>query len=218
MNSSDTNDGQECPPSFFSPYDEIRTTSHHLPHWHQDKVHVFVTWRLGDSLPGIKLQQWKEEQAAWLTHHPEPWDNKTETEFHACFSWQIDAWLDQGIGSCVLRDPLNALIIANAFRHFDGVRYELASFVVMPNHVHVMFRPMAEHTLADIVKSWKGFTAREINKRMGTKGPLWQDEYWDRLIRSEQHFRRVVRYIRENPEKARLKQGEFLLKADSIEK
>ena len=79
----------------------------------------------------------------------------------------------------------------------------------MPNHVHVLFRPLGKHVLAEILKSWKGFTAREINKRIGKKGSLWQDEYWDRLIRSERHFFKVAEYIRENPVKARLKKGEF---------
>jgi len=146
-----------------------------------------------------------------MKHHPEPWDEKTETEYHDRFSRQIDDWLDQGSGSCVLKDPVNAKILADALRHFDGERYELASFVVMPNHVHVLFRPLGEHALPDIVKSWKGFTAREINKRMGKTGALWQLEYWDRLIRNERHFFKVAEYIRENPVKAKLEGGKFIL-------
>jgi REP element-mobilizing transposase RayT len=172
---------------------------------------VFVTWRLGDSLPKAKLDQWKEERTIWLSHHPEPWDEKTETEYHDRFSRQIDEWLDQGSGSCVLKDPANAKVVANALRHFDGNRYEIASFVVMPNHVHVLFRPLGEHALAEILKSWKGFTAREINKRIGKSGALWQDEYWDRLIRNERHFFRVAEYIRQNPVKAKLREGHFIL-------
>jgi type I restriction enzyme R subunit len=111
----------------------------------------------------------------------------------------------------VLKAPSNAKSVAEALRHFDGERYELASFMVMPNHVHVLFRPLGDHVLADILKSWKGFTAREINKRLGKKGGLWQGEYWDRLIRNERHFSKVAEYIRENPVKARLREGEFIL-------
>ena len=171
---------------------------------------MFVTWRLGDSLPKAKLDQWKEERAIWLSHHPEPWDEKTEAEFHARFSSQMDEWLDQGSGSCVLKDPGNAGIVADALRHFDGERYEIASFVVMPNHVHVLFRPLGKHTLPEILKSWKGFTARKINKRIGKTGALWQNEYWDRLIRSERHFFKVAEYIRENPVKAGFKESGFV--------
>ena len=172
---------------------------------------MFVTWRLGDSLPKAKLDKWNEERDNWCKRYPEPWDDKTEEEYHERFSRQIDRWLDQGSGSCVLKDPSNAKIVADALRHFDGKWYEIASFVVMPNHVHVMFRPLGRHTLVKIVKSWKGFTAREINKRIGKTGALWQDEYWDRLIRSERHFSKVKEYIRENPVNARLKESEFIL-------
>ncbi len=114
---------------------------------------------------------------------------------------------------CVLKDPANAKIVADALWHFDSQRYELASFVVMPNHVHVLFRPLGRHALPEIMKSWKGFTARDINRRIGKAGSLWQDEYWDRLIRNEAHFLKVVKYIRENPVKAKLRDGQFLLES-----
>lgn len=203
--------GLENPHSFFNPHAEIDVTKNRLPHWQQGAAWVFVTWRLGDSLPKAKLDQWREERAIWLSRHPEPWDEKTESEYHDRFSSQIDEWLDQGSGSCVLKDPVNAGIVADALRHFDGDRYEIVSFVVMPNHVHVLFRPLGKYTLPEILKSWKGFTAREINKRIGRMGALWQDEYWDRLIRSERHFFKVAEYIRENPVKVSLKKEEFVL-------
>nr|MBC8525198.1 HsdR family type I site-specific deoxyribonuclease [Chlorobium phaeobacteroides] len=193
------NGGLENPPSFLDPEREIGMTQHRLPHWQQGDVWVFVTWRLADSLPQSKLEEWKEEREIWLSNHPEPWDEKTEEEYHERFSRQIDEWLDQGSGSCLLREPAYAQIVANALRHFDGERYQLASFVVMPNHVHVLFCPSGTHSLAGILKSWKGFSAREINKRSGKTGSFWQEEYWDRLIRSEKHFFRVAKYIRENP-------------------
>ena len=184
---------------FFNPEEKIEKHRRNLPHWQQGEAWVFATWRLGDSLPKEKLDQWNSERAIWCSHHPPPWDEATEKSYHERFSHRIDEWLDQGSGSCLLNDPANAKIVTDALYHFDGQRYEMASFVVMPNHVHVLFRPLGEHALADIVKSWKGFTAREINKRTGRKGPLWQEEYWDRLIRNEPHFAKVVDYIRENP-------------------
>lgn len=201
---------QESPRSFFHPEAEIHVTRNRLPHWQQGDVWVFVSWRLGDSLPKEKLDLLREERETWLNHHPQPWDEAQESEYHERFSRQIDDWLDQGSGSCLLKDPGNAAIVADALRHFDGDRYQLAAFVVMPNHVHVLFQPLGQHALADIVKSVKGFTAREINKRLGRQGPLWQEEYWDRLIRSEQHFFKVLEYIHENPRKAKLREGEFV--------
>ena len=202
--SNPLNHGQECPcpcanALFYNKQSETDTHRRNLPHWQQGHVWCFVTWRLADSLPKAKLDQWNTERSDWLKQHPEPWDEEAETAYHEKFSRQIDEWLDQGNGSCVLRDSANATIVAEAVRHFDGERYEIASFVVMPNHVHVLFRPLGGHVLADIVKSWKGFTGREINKRMGKTGVLWQDEYWDRLIRNERHFFKVAKYIRDNP-------------------
>jgi len=141
----------------------------------------------------------------------QPWNEITDAEYRDRFTRQIDMWLDQGNGSCVLKDPANAKIVADALRHFDGDRYIIASLVVMPNHVHALFRPSGKHTLAEILKSWKGFTARKINKRTGKTGTLWQDEYWDPLIRNEQHFFKVAEYIRENPAKAKLREGQFIL-------
>lgn len=81
----------------------------------------------------------------------------------------------------------------------------------MPNHVHALFHPLGTHKLAGIIKNWKGYTAWEINKRLGRSEALWQEDYWDQLIRNERHFFKVRQYIRENPAKARLKEGEYIL-------
>lgn len=203
--------GLENPHSYFDPYGEIEVTENHLPHWQQRNVFVFVTWRLGDSLPKAKLDQWKEEREIWLKRHPRPWNVKMAIRFHKRFSRRIEDWLDQGSGSCALKDPALANMVADALRHFDGERYELVSFVVMPNHVHVLFRPLGSHTIPKIVKSWKWFTARKINRKIGTSGRFWQADYWDRLIRHPLHFRRSAEYIRENPTRAGLSDGQFLL-------
>jgi type I restriction enzyme R subunit len=84
--------------------------------------------------------------------------------------------------------------------HFDGRRYELDCYVIMPNHVHVLFHPLGEFLLEDILHTWKRFTAREINKMRGKDGGLWQREYWDRLIRTEKQFHWTQNYIVKNPE------------------
>jgi type I restriction enzyme R subunit len=205
--------GQECPPSvaFLDPNAPIDRHEHRLPHWQQGDVFYFVTWRLADSLPAEKIKEWQAERDAWLSRHPGPWDEKTEEEYHERFSRQIDQWLDQGHGSCLLRDREYSTLVADAIRHFIGERYNIASFVVMPNHVHVLFRLRVPHRLEEVVKSWKGFTAREINRRIGKTGPLWQEDYWDRLIRNPRHFAKCAEYIRENPVKAKLRQGEFVM-------
>jgi len=200
----------DCSSSFFQRGGEIDIKHNRLPHWQQGDVWCFVTWRLGDSLPAALLRQWRQEKDAWLKCNPRPWDVATEREYYGIFMERIDGWLDKGMGSCLLRDSSNAEIVAGALRHFDGERCDVASFVVMPNHVHVLFRPLGEHKLRAILQSWKGFTAREINKRMNRKGALWQEDYWDRLVRSNHHFEYYFGYIKENPNKAGLKPGEFI--------
>jgi len=110
-----------------------------------------------------------------------------------------------------LRDTSCSAIVADAIRHFDGERYTVASFVVMPNHVHALFRLKNPYRLERIVKSWKGFTAREINRLLNKAGSLWQEDYWDRLIRNPRHFHKCLEYIRRNSIKARLRRNEFVL-------
>ena len=197
---------------FFDPYTSVNPRSHHLPHWHQPGVYCFVGWRMGDSLPRGLLDTWRAERDAWLAQHPEPWSEATELEYFDTFSRPMDKWLDAGKGSCPFRDPTLARIVGDTLEHFNGKHFELVSYVVMPNHIHVLFRPLHEHSVGRIVKSWKSFSAREVNKRLGKTGSLWMDEYWDRLIRDEAHFEYVRDYIRKNPSVARLKEGEYLLR------
>ncbi|MFK5923133.1 MAG: transposase [Verrucomicrobiota bacterium] len=146
-----------------------------------------------------------------MKHHPAPWDTASEKEYHQRFSSQINDWLDQGFGSCLLQEPRLANIIANAFHYFDQQRYKLSSFVIMPNHIHVLFQPLQKHRLPQIIKSWKGFTANHITRLTGSKGSLWQEDYWDRLIRNSRHFAKCLEYIRNNSGKAHLHKSQYLL-------
>jgi REP element-mobilizing transposase RayT len=86
----------------------------------------------------------------------------------------------------------------------------------MPNHVHALFAPMHDRPLEKIVHSWKRQSAVRINRIIGSSGALWQRDYSDRLIRNEQHLARCIRHIRSNPEKARLRAGEYILYESDI--
>lgn len=180
-----------------------------LPHWQQGDVWIFLTWRQGDSLPQSKILQWKQEKEAWLNHYPKPWDDETEAKYYKRFGQTMDEWLDAGYGSCLLKKEKNAQIISDALLHFNNQRYTLSDFVLMPNHVHVLFHPLKKHKLGDIVKTWKAFTAKEINAHENMRGPFWQANYWDRLIRSEEHFKWTQKYIQQNPKK--LRSGSYVL-------
>ena len=196
---------------FFNPYADIRHTENRLPHWQQEGAVYFVTFRLADSIPSHVLGQWQDEREAWLRAHPEPWPPELELEYHKRFSGAMERWLDAGHGGCFLRRPECAQIIAETLRHFEGERVAMGSFVVMPNHVHALFVQNPMWPLEKLIRSWKGFTARQINKLLGRSGNFWQRDFFDRLVRDEKHFANCVRYIRRNPEKANLTQNELVL-------
>ena len=196
---------------FLNEFAELHKTHNHLPHWQQDQATYFLTFRLGDSMPADLLKQWKLERDHWIQNHPKPWSPETEAEYHKNFSSRIDHHLDQGHGSCLFRDAENAGIVAGAIRHFDQSRYLLHAWVIMPNHVHLLLTLCESESLARIVASWKRFSAVKIHQQTRNSGTLWQKDYFDRMIRDWDHFMNVARYIRRNPQKAKLREGEFLL-------
>jgi REP-associated tyrosine transposase len=196
---------------FFNPYADIRFTANRLPHWQQKGAVYFVTFRLADAVPRHLRTQWESEREVWLRVHPQPWSGDVEREYHERFSGAVERWLDAGYGSCILRRHDCAAFVAEALRHFDGERVSLISSVVMPNHVHAVFVQNAAWPLEKILRSWKSYTSRRINARLGRDSSLWQRDYFDRLIRDEKHVANCVRYIRRNPEKAQLHDGQYLL-------
>ncbi|MEY2585438.1 MAG: carbamoyl-phosphate synthase large subunit, partial [Verrucomicrobiota bacterium] len=201
----------------FRAFDEhaaLQRTRRNLPHWEQEGATYFVTFRLADAVPAELAGQWREELEKWHEVHPEPWNALTRQEYRKRFLQPREDWLDAGHGSCALRDAQAGQIVANALRHFNGTRYHLDGFVVMPNHVHAIVQPLPGHSLKSIVRSWKTFSAREINKTLGRTGTLWMQESFDRIVRDWHSLVRSREYIARNPEKARLRSGEFVLSTE----
>jgi putative transposase len=181
-----------------------------LPHWRQDGATYFVTFRLHDSLPQEKLQELRELQRE-LENLPEakPGNNLTLRrldESALTLMRQIEKWLDQSMGECTLRLPEVSAKVMEALHETDGARCELGCYVIMPNHVHAVVKPLHPRTdsLERILQSWKGISSRRINELLGMSGALWQRESFDRSIRDEEHLWRVIQYIGSNPEKAGL--------------
>lgn len=203
---------------FFNPFAEIRHTENSLPYWQQQGAVYFITFRLADPIPEDLRARWEEARAIWLQFHPEPWTGNIEQEYHKRFSTEIEHWLDAGHGSCALRRGECARIVDDALRHFEGERFVRVSSIVMPNHVYALFIQNPEHALEDLLRSWKTFTAREINRLVRRSGNLWQRSYFDRLVRDEAHFANCVRYIRRNPTKARLSDDESILYESDLAK
>ena len=160
----------------------------YLPHFDAPWVTQFITLRLADSLPASRRGEWE--------HLLKIEDDRERRR-------RLEAYLDLGWGECWLRQPPIAALVENALRFFDGERYTLAAWVVMPNHLHILVE-VWDTPLSKLAKSWKDFTARKANKLLRRRGGFWEREYLDTLIKGEEHRRRAVRYIEHNPVKAKL--------------
>jgi predicted dehydrogenase/threonine dehydrogenase-like Zn-dependent dehydrogenase/REP element-mobilizing transposase RayT len=192
----------------FNPNTKTDKTRRNLPHWEQEGVTQFVTFRQADALPQEVLAQWSRDEEAWLVQHPRPWSAETEHLYDDFFHERKEQSLDQGYGSCLLADPEVSVIVRNAMHHFDGERYILDDYVIMPNHVHVLIKPLPGHDLSSIMHSWKSFTSREIKKRHSLgEAPFWQAERFDHALRSEAILELKREYIRQNPVKSGLRSG-----------
>lgn len=203
---------EACRTQTFVPFDPSATiTKGHrrLPHWQQGGRSYFVTFRLADSIPQEQLRQWSAERESWQHVHPEPYSPAEQAEYDRLFGEKLQEWLDVGYGECLLRQPTIANVVAASLRHFHGERYVLGAYVIMPNHVHVLVTPLGEWNLEQILHSWKSYTANEINRALGRTGEVWRHESFDHIVRNEESLQRFADYIRLNPSRAGLKEGEF---------
>ena len=117
--------------------------------------------------------------------------------------------LDECHGSCPLRRPELATLVGESLRSFDGTRYHLTDFVVMPNHVHLLVAFPDEAAMLVQCEGWKRFTAVRLNRLLGRSGRFWQVDGFNHLVRDETHFEKFRRYIADNPRQAGLKNGEY---------
>jgi REP element-mobilizing transposase RayT len=155
----------------------------YLPHFDSAETIQFITFRLFDSLPRAVAEA--------LAKQP---DNLAKT----------DERLDGGLGACWLGEPAIAELVENTILHFDGERYRVLAWCVMPNHVHVVVEPVDGNRLGDIVHSWKSYSANRANSILGRTGPFWHKDFFDRFIRDESHLARTIDYVENNPVKAGL--------------
>jgi type I restriction enzyme R subunit/putative DNA methylase len=164
----------------------------YLPHFDNPGTIQSVTFRLADSLPQSKLREIEDELV-----------NLPPAEIDAERRKKIEAWLDAGMGCCALRHPALAKVVRETLLKWDGDRYRLFAWCIMPNHVHVLLETIAP--LSKILQSWKSFTGRWAmgkNAELGLGVPgaaLWMHESWDRYIRDDEHFNHVHAYIEQNP-------------------
>jgi REP element-mobilizing transposase RayT len=195
-----------APPGFQGFRDDLLLTCYQqlLPHWRQDGATYAVTFRLADSLPQAKLEELCAFKAEWLRRNPPLRANAVADALSQAMMERVEAWLDQGMGDCVLRSSSLREPLIASMRASDGKTCELGAFVVMPNQVHAIVRPLDPRRVAleIVLKHWKGVSASEINRTLHRTAALWQRESFDRLIRDEEHLWRALQYLGRNPHKA----------------
>lgn len=207
---------------FFDPDDEYFIGARRLPHWTQAGTVCFITWRTWDSMLREVIESWLAERKRWLIRHKidpsaSDWRDRLtklpaseQRDFHRQLSARWESCLDECHGACVLRQPELWEIVGDSLRYFDGSRYVLTDFVVMPNHVHVLAAFREPATMLKQCASWKHYTAVQINKALARQGNFWEVEGFDHLVRSPEQFEHLRDYIAENPRQAKLRAGEFL--------
>jgi putative DNA methylase len=163
----------------------------YLPHYDDNSKVQFITIRLADSLPTDVFEQLRVEQKMGLV---------SEVELHRV----LENYLDSGKGAKYLGDPRIAEMIQANLLHFNGEKYQLHAWVLMPNHGHILLEPCEGHSLSAIMHSMKSYTSHQANKILRRSGQFWSKEYFDRYIRTAEHHRNTVRYIENNPVKAGL--------------
>ncbi|MCP4003670.1 MAG: hypothetical protein GY725_05695 [bacterium] len=202
----------------FDPKAELLIHEHFRPHWSQAGAIVFVTFRTNDSIPPDVMERWEREKQDWLHRrgHQGHWSRTVPTlstseqrQFHKTFNRCREEFLDTCHGRCVLRRPELAQIVADSLLHFDGDRYRMGDFVVMPNHVHLLAAFASAESMKEQFDSWLHYTAFRINQQLGDKGKFWQQEPFDHLVRSAEQYEYLRQYIADNPRKAGLKASEF---------
>ncbi|MFN0057780.1 MAG: REP-associated tyrosine transposase [Planctomycetota bacterium] len=169
----------------------------YLPHFDQPGATQSITFRLADSVPSTLIRRWRSElklDEAEAAAEPQRVELRR----------RIERFADRGFGECWLQVPSIAEIVENSLFHFDGERYALIAWCVMPNHVHVMVETRAQSSLREIMHSWKSFTSKACNRYLNRTGQFWAPDYFDRFIRDTRHLQAAIQYIHENPVKAGL--------------
>jgi REP element-mobilizing transposase RayT len=160
----------------------------YLPHRDELGLTQFVTFRLAESFPESLRSEWE--------HFFKIEDDRERRE-------KLEAYLDKGRGECHLRRADVAQLVEDNFRRFFGDRYDLRAWVVMPNHIHVLFK-VGTVSVSEIVGAWKKHTGRLANQLLGKQGAFWAEDYFDVFMRDAEHMRQTVRYIENNPTKVKL--------------
>ncbi len=184
-----------------------------LPHINAYDRYQYITYRLADSLPYEIIETMR---LALLEYYEN--DRKKE------LTNRINNYIDNGYGSSILAHPLIGNMILKNWQHFSGKLYDLIEWVIMPNHVHLIIKEYKESDINVIIDKWKSYSSKQIIKlsesitnnvdfyiykkeslnNLIKSKKIWQRNYWDHYIRSDEELYNTIDYIYQNPVKAGL--------------
>ena len=147
----------------------------------------FVTFRTKESIDGYIQKLYGSDDSEKLKQY------------------KIDSYLDRSENGAFLNEQV-ILDIQKYFQSYDKKIYELMALSIMPNHIHILFKQNDE--LKNIMRKLKGGSAHIVNKLLDRKGQVWASDYFDKLIRNEEHFSLVYKYIKYNAVKAGIDNAE----------
>ena len=202
---------------------ESIVSKRNMPHIDMPGHLTFVTFRLADSMPRNVVQLWHDDIDAWLEENKLVGrtvedimnsidindDVKNELRKFKNRKWH--GHLDDCHGAFVLRDLHCRTLVEESLLHFEGERYDLERFIIMPNHVHAMIQMRRGFPLRKQLTEIMRFSGRKVNSHVKRHGDCWQSEPFDHVVRSETQFEYLQRYINDNPKKAGLSPDEFTL-------
>ncbi len=167
------------------------------PHFDRPELIQSITLYLGDALPKEVIDKWRAELKLL--------DLNNQTDNYTIeLQRRIARYGDLGRGACWLKETFIGNLTEEALLHFDGQRYKLIAWCVMPNHLHTLIESFQGFSIGNIVKSWKSYTGNRANLYLNRQGRFWQVDYYDRYIRDSNHFYNCIKYIENNPVKAGL--------------
>ncbi|TAG09883.1 MAG: methionine synthase [Verrucomicrobia bacterium] len=194
-----------------------RNTTGSLPHWFKQGATYAVVFRLADSIPQSALNEYSREKRMLeeiLTnaekHGEETTARDARAKIDSLYSQIMEEALRAGHGECHMRRPEIAAIVRDAILRYEGQRFELGAWCVMPNHVHLLIKPLEGHSLSSILQGMKSFSAKEANALLGRKGGFWQKESYDHIVRDEEDYENQKSYVMTNPVVAGLDGWEFV--------
>ncbi len=170
-----------------------------LPHTEANGRPMMITFHLGDAIPQEAYNRLAAEAS-------------TPEQAQAL----AEKYLDKGRGKCWLERDDIGILVADAVRFYHKKSYHLIDWVIMPNHVHLVY-DQPKLPMGKIVRRLKSYTARQANKILGRTGEsFWQRDFFDRYARDPLHLYNMSCYTALNPVKAGLVDDPFDWKASSI--